>query len=64
MGPAQRPQFGMFEKLNMHGYLKTATFVLQTTMVFAIMVLSCLGNQNIIIAFSPAEAIDTWLHVG
>ncbi len=57
---------GINNKRNLmkHGYLTTVAMLLETILVFVVMVPSALSSSSAILSLSPAYAINTWLHFG
>jgi hypothetical protein len=57
---------GINSKKNLvrHGYLAIVALVLQTILVFDVMVPSFLENIEAITSLSPVGALNTWLHFG
>ncbi len=52
------------KNLTLHGYLTIVALILQTIMVFAVMVPAFIEGYDEIVALSAWYAADTWLHVG
>ncbi len=46
-----------------HGYLTIVALLLETILVFVVMVPSLLGNLSAVLELPFASAFDTWLHV-
>ncbi len=46
-----------------HGYLTIAALVLQTILVFVVMIPSLVEEFGEVLEFAPLFAFDTWLHV-
>ncbi|HUK85116.1 MAG TPA: hypothetical protein VLU95_04565 [Candidatus Acidoferrum sp.] len=47
-----------------HGYLTIAAMLLQTILVFVVMVPGVLRGSGAILSLSPEYAVNTWLHFG
>ncbi len=52
------------KNLMRHGYLTIVAMLLETILVFVVMVPSALRGSSAILSLSPAYAINTWLHFG
>ena len=52
------------ENLKRHGYLTIAALFLQTLLVLVVMIPSFARNINSVLALSPENAADSWIHVG
>jgi hypothetical protein len=52
------------KNLMRHGYLTIVAWVVQTILVFVMMIPTTISNFGGILSLSPIFALDTWLHVG
>jgi hypothetical protein len=56
---------GLKNKKNLmrHGYLTIIALIIQTVMVFWVMIPSLVANIGHILALNPLYSVNTWLHV-
>ena len=52
------------QNLIRHGYLTIVALIMQTILVFVVMVPSVLRSTDSILTLQPAYAVNTWVHFG